>query len=240
MGWKVSEIAELAGVTVRAVRYWHQVGLLQEPERLRNGYRSYEASHLVRILQISRLTSLGFSLAQVREFDLPGAETDVAFHDFDDEIVERINQLQQIRGQLRDVRVHEIRQGLPPGFIGPADNVALTEQEKSTLSVLAHLLPEDRRSNLAEWVHQSGTTSADEDFHQLSADAGEVERDGLAHRMLPAAQRARDISDGGEIPSSPVPSQAQRAAGEALRSIYNEAQLDVLVRVARLLESESK
>ncbi|MEV4016841.1 MerR family DNA-binding transcriptional regulator [Nonomuraea angiospora] len=35
-----SELAELAGVTVRTLRHYHQIGLLPEPRRASGGYRN--------------------------------------------------------------------------------------------------------------------------------------------------------------------------------------------------------
>jgi DNA-binding transcriptional MerR regulator len=67
MAWSTREIAQLAGTTVRAVRYYHQVGLLEEPRRCSNGYEQYGVTHLVRTVRIRRLTELGFSLEQVAE-----------------------------------------------------------------------------------------------------------------------------------------------------------------------------
>ncbi|MGC2941303.1 MULTISPECIES: MerR family transcriptional regulator [unclassified Brevibacterium] len=61
---RISELAELAGVTVRTVRYYHQVGVLAEPPRQSNGYRDYRADHLVTLLRIGQLTDSGLSLAQ--------------------------------------------------------------------------------------------------------------------------------------------------------------------------------
>jgi len=56
---------ELAGSIVKSVRYHHQLGLLDEPARLVNGYKQYEVRHLVRLLQITRLIDLGVPLAQI-------------------------------------------------------------------------------------------------------------------------------------------------------------------------------
>ena len=36
-----NEVAKLAGVTVRTLRHYHQLGLLSEPPRRANGYRDY-------------------------------------------------------------------------------------------------------------------------------------------------------------------------------------------------------
>jgi DNA-binding transcriptional MerR regulator len=65
VAWSTREIAELAGTTLRAVRHYHAIGLLDEPERRANGYKQYGVAHLVRILRIKRLIDLGFSLAQI-------------------------------------------------------------------------------------------------------------------------------------------------------------------------------
>lgn len=65
MAWSTREVADLAGASVRAVRHYHEIGLLKEPERGANGYKHYGTSHLLRVLRIKRLTTLGFSLPQI-------------------------------------------------------------------------------------------------------------------------------------------------------------------------------
>lgn len=60
-----NEVAKTAGVTVRTLRHYHQLGLLPEPPRAANGYREYSAADLVRVLRIKRLASLGFPLARI-------------------------------------------------------------------------------------------------------------------------------------------------------------------------------
>jgi DNA-binding transcriptional MerR regulator len=37
VAWSTRQVAELAGTTVKAVRHYHKVGLLNEPERGANG-----------------------------------------------------------------------------------------------------------------------------------------------------------------------------------------------------------
>ncbi|WDV32001.1 MerR family transcriptional regulator [Streptomyces sp. AD16] len=69
MAWSTREMAELAGVSLRAVRHYHDIGLIEEPERRSNGYKQYGVSHLVRLLRIKRLTALGFSLSQIADMD---------------------------------------------------------------------------------------------------------------------------------------------------------------------------
>ncbi len=80
-----NEVAKTAGVTVRTLRHYHQLGLLPEPPRAANGYREYTAADLARVLRIKRLASLGFPLARIgallEEMDAPtaaGNDTDSA------------------------------------------------------------------------------------------------------------------------------------------------------------------
>ncbi len=38
---RIGEIAGIVGVSTRAVRHYHRIGLLPEPPRRANGYREY-------------------------------------------------------------------------------------------------------------------------------------------------------------------------------------------------------
>ena len=67
MAWSTREIAELAGTTVNTVRHYHQVGLLEQPDRMSNGYKQYQVRHLVRLLKIRRLRDLDVPLDQIDE-----------------------------------------------------------------------------------------------------------------------------------------------------------------------------
>lgn len=63
---RVKEIAELAGTTVRTVRHYHQVGLLEVPA-VSGGVRDYGLEHLARLLRIRWLVGAGLRLATIRE-----------------------------------------------------------------------------------------------------------------------------------------------------------------------------
>lgn len=62
----IGEFARLAGVSVRMLRHYDQLGLLR-PERVDEytGYRSYTAAQLDRANQLIALKDLGFTLEQV-------------------------------------------------------------------------------------------------------------------------------------------------------------------------------
>lgn len=62
----VGEVAEILGITPNAVRYYHDVGLVPEPERSEGDYRLYGAEEVMRLERVRRLRSLGLSIEQVR------------------------------------------------------------------------------------------------------------------------------------------------------------------------------
>lgn len=63
----IGELASFAGVTVRAVRHYHQVGLLPEPERDHSGYRRYGSLAVVELTKIRTLADAGVPLSRVAE-----------------------------------------------------------------------------------------------------------------------------------------------------------------------------
>ncbi|WP_181276247.1 MerR family transcriptional regulator [Brevibacterium oceani] len=235
-GWSTAEVARLAGVSARAVRYYHEVGILERPRRLANGYKSYDVSHLIRLLRVRRLTSLGLTLEQIRALDSHDIDVDDVFESLKNDISARIGELQDVLRNLRGVLSGEIHGGLPPGF-DPADiGARMTDRDEAALAVLDTMLPEEKRAGLRRWLAESSDSAADDEFEALSENAGEDYRAELANRMLPAARAAARNRDRTRF-SGPGSS---RDIGIALRGIYNPAQMDVLTRVATLLEGETE
>ncbi|WP_201297935.1 MerR family transcriptional regulator [Nocardia sp. CY41] len=64
---RIRELADAVGITTRAVRHYHRIGLLPEPPRQPNGYRRYSLRDAVELARIRRLTELGLSLDEVRD-----------------------------------------------------------------------------------------------------------------------------------------------------------------------------
>jgi DNA-binding transcriptional MerR regulator len=62
----IGQLAAYAGVTVRAVRHYHQVGLLPEPERDASGYRRYGATAVVSLIRVRTLADAGVPLSRIR------------------------------------------------------------------------------------------------------------------------------------------------------------------------------
>ena len=65
--WTVGQVARLAGVTVRTLHHYDQIGLLPPSGRAANGYRTYTAVDLARLQRVLSWRELGFDLEQVAE-----------------------------------------------------------------------------------------------------------------------------------------------------------------------------
>lgn len=61
----IGRVAELAGVNVETVRYYHRRGLLEEPLKPQGGHRRYPAEAVKHIRFIKRAQALGFTLEEV-------------------------------------------------------------------------------------------------------------------------------------------------------------------------------
>lgn len=65
--WKVGALAELTGVTVRALHHYDHVGLLVPSGRSAAGHRLYAAADVARLYRICVLRRLGFPLERIAE-----------------------------------------------------------------------------------------------------------------------------------------------------------------------------
>ncbi len=74
----VGELADLAGVSPRTIRYYHKKGLLSPVAYSESQYRQYDKSSLLQLQQILMLKYIGFSLEEITEIFRHRKETSVA------------------------------------------------------------------------------------------------------------------------------------------------------------------
>lgn len=65
--YSISELAQLAGVSVRTLHHYDQIGLLKPAGRSQGGYRLYQQAQLYQLQQILLFKELDFSLPQIRQ-----------------------------------------------------------------------------------------------------------------------------------------------------------------------------
>jgi DNA-binding transcriptional MerR regulator len=119
----ISRLAKYAGVTVRAVRHYHQIGLLPEPERTHSGYRIYDAAAVVRLIRIRTLADAGVPLARVQELlDAGPGEFARSVQEIDKELRAEIRRLQRNRQRIARLAAGE-QLALPQSVVDYLDRL---------------------------------------------------------------------------------------------------------------------
>ncbi len=166
----ISQLAAHVGVTVRAIRHYHRVGLLEEPERDASGYRRYGAQAVVDLIKIKTLSDAGVPLSRVEELlGADPAEFAAAITDIDAALRERIRELTRHRR-----RIAELAEG--DRLLLPADVVTILEQlrqmgvsertiqtERDGWIIVAALSPEQ----IPPWAQEKLAALTDPEFRRL-------------------------------------------------------------------------
>jgi DNA-binding transcriptional MerR regulator len=67
MIYTVKKLADIAGLSVRTLHYYDELGLLKPTSRTANGYRYYDDEAVVRLQQIMFFRELGFELDEIKK-----------------------------------------------------------------------------------------------------------------------------------------------------------------------------
>ena len=256
-----SELAQLAGVSVRALRHYHQTGLLAEPARSSNGYREYDVHALIRVLRIRRLAALGLPLEQmppILDEPEPGtgpagateAGPDAAeqvLEELDRELAAAVERLTEQRRLIARIRTDRNPPDVPPELARFLQISAgtlparIAKMDREQLVLLGHLESEQVRTaigQLFDMIASPGLleplTVLMERFDTLPADAPSSAVEALAAELatvLEPASAALAAHDGAELDGRSLSLFNDYAA-----DVLNPAQLAVLQRVGRALE----
>ncbi|KIF75485.1 MerR family transcriptional regulator [Streptomyces sp. 150FB] len=236
MGWSTRQLAEIAGTTLRAIRHYHEVGLLTEPERRANGYKSYGVAHLVRVLRIKRLTGLGLSLKQIAELGDVDEHPGEALRALDAELAATIERLQRTRAEIALALGQAAPTDLPPQLGRALADAEVSATERSLTVVMNQVLGRSALDTYSDTLRTYEPDPALAEFDHLPADADERTRQDLAERMLqaPAVRRMlRDHPSFQELSADAPRGEdfARRTLALAALDLYNAAQIDVLIRM---------
>ena len=157
------DVARLSGVTVRALRHYHQMGILPEPPRRDNGYREYGAVDVARVLRIKRLASLGLTLEQIGSIleeeasgGAPAPEGAAELLDgIDAELEAQISLLEERRRMVSLLKKELNEGGSVLGISAPIRDhvshmVELGASSKTAMAELHQLLIVDEREDASE------------------------------------------------------------------------------------------
>lgn len=166
----IGQLAAHTGVTVRAIRHYHHVGLLPEPARDASGYRRYDAQAVVDLIRIKTLAAAGVPLARIDA--LLHAEPD-RFADavaaLDRELAERARELTRQRHRIAQLVAGE-RLFLPAEVVEILDrqralghSERMLRIERDVWIMVVALSPH----SVSDWVAVKNAALRDPQFRRL-------------------------------------------------------------------------
>jgi len=101
-GLTIGQAAAFAGITIKTVRHYHKLGLVDEPARDGSGYRRYGSDDLLRLVQVRTLAVAGVPLAEIGPLLGSDAESFAAsLVDVERQLTQQIDELAARRETLR-------------------------------------------------------------------------------------------------------------------------------------------
>ena len=211
----IGQLADYVGVTTRAVRHYHQRGLLPEPERDASGYRRYGAQAVVDLIRIKTLADAGVPLARIQALLGAGPEQfSKGIAQIDQALRRRVRDLEQQRRRIAELAAGD-RLFLPDEVVGLLDElrrigvsqravdlerdgwILLTARSPGQAAGLA----EDKRSALADPEFRRLYLACDQAFDWDPADPRLEE---VADEMVAYAARHRPDRPDGATLDDPV------------------------------------
>ena len=125
---ELGDAAQFVGTTPEAIRGYHEIGLLPEPERGNDGKRKYGYKDMIRLLWIHKMVDAGTAVDDIREVLADAAPAGVD-SGRDAAVVQRLRTFEGRTGLLSDLVASRLK-GLPEGSLRQADldNLLVIEQ----------------------------------------------------------------------------------------------------------------
>ncbi|MGV9557452.1 MerR family transcriptional regulator [Streptomyces sp. NPDC003522] len=123
---KIGDAAAFAGTTPRAIRHYHEIGLLPEPERGGDDRRRYGYEDMIRLLWIRRMADAGIALDDIRDAFTTGTASVGAdsgdgvagiLERLEETLAEQEAELRRQRTAVRRMRAEGSRMGLLSEFV---------------------------------------------------------------------------------------------------------------------------
>lgn len=194
MGYSVGRVSDLAGVTVRTLHHYDEIGLLRPSSRNHAGHRRYSDDDLDRLQQILYYRALGFSLEEVAVL-LDDPHVDPAEH------LRRQHRLLTDRIEELTAMAAAVERAMEARMRG----IQLTPEEKfevfGDFDPEAHADEAERRWGDSEAYRESRRRIASytkEDWQRINAEAAEINRRMVAvmeSGAAPDSEAAMDLAE---------------------------------------------
>jgi len=137
MSYTVGKVARLAGVTVRTLHHYDEIGLLSPSDRSSTGYRRYDDADLERLQQIMYYRELGFPLEEIAEIiNDPAADPASHLRRQHELLSERVAKLQKMINAIE--------------FAMEADKVGINLTPEERFEVFGDFNPDDYAEEVQE------------------------------------------------------------------------------------------
>lgn len=235
----IGQLASYAGVSARTVRFYHQKGLLPEPERDVSGYRRYDAAAVVDLIRIRTLAEAGVPLSRVRE--LLAADPDefaAAVEEIDHRLVAEIKERRRHRRRIAQLAAGDSL-ALPPEAVAYLDRMRefgfpdrMVDGERDAWILIAAQLPESMPMYMASKRAQLEDPAVLELYRDIGAAIFEWDPDdprlpALADRLAASIEAAYDAE---------LEAYAEDQLSDELIELLDSVFLDSVPIAARLLE----
>ncbi len=111
--YTVKQLSALAGVTVRALHHYDEIGLLRPTQVGANGYRYYDDAALYRLQQILLYREVGLELAQIMALlDQPDFDVVEALRQHRDALLDRVDHVHDLIATVDETLAH-LTEGAP-------------------------------------------------------------------------------------------------------------------------------
>lgn len=105
--YAVKQLSDLAGVSVRTLHYYDEIGLLRPSLVSNNGYRHYDDAAVLKLQQILFYRELGLGLLQIKDLlDSPDFDLVTALRSHREELHARIHRLQALMTTVDSTIMH--------------------------------------------------------------------------------------------------------------------------------------
>jgi len=166
----IGQLADYVGVTVRAIRHYHQRGLLAEPARDSSGYRRYGAEAVLDLIRIKILSDAGVPLARIDEMLNAGPEQLAeSVAQIDEALQQQIRELERRRRRIADLVGGE-SMFLPAELVGLLDELRAAGVSTHTVQVERDgwiLLLARYPQRALEWLKEKRADLADSELQEL-------------------------------------------------------------------------
>ncbi|WP_199552213.1 MerR family transcriptional regulator [Streptomyces sp. N35] len=243
-GCTISQAAAFVGVTVKTVRHYHRLGLVEEPGRDSSGYRRYGSADLLRLVQVRTLAAAGVPLAEIGELLAADSEEfTAAMDDVHRRLTERIDELLARRDTLHQL-AHGDRVLLPERACAVLDRLTglgfspdYVDTQREALVLARAVAPEVFDTFLSHLEHRLGSPEF-VDLTKRSWEARTWDRDDPRIEDLAAEVADNLLADRSSLTMPPASRKRSDATSRyAVVNRHREDQSPAIARLNALVEA---